>query len=219
MRPDTQKAYDLICEQIITLALPPGHAINEQQLAESLALPLAPVQEALKLLADDHLVRLTPRHGTYVADVNVPDLDQISELRLSLESLAARLAAQRAGADDLVVLAALRDEQVAARVSAADPRRLFEIDHKFHQAVAAIAGNRYLAQTLDHFFGLSLRLWHLIWASPRQQGAGSLPSAIEKHLDLFDAIAAHDADTAERIMRDHVTEFYEDARAHLSARQ
>ncbi len=216
MRPDTQKAYDLICEQIITLALPPGQAINEQQLAQSLGLPLAPVQEALKLLADDHLVRVTPRHGTYVADVNVPDLDQISELRLSLESLAARLAAQRAGPDDLLVLRALRDEQMAARRAESDPRRLLEIDHKFHQAIASIAGNRYLAQTLDHFFGLSLRLWHLLWAGPKHPDAESLPKAIEKHLDLVDAIERRDADAAGRIMADHVAKFYEDVRARLS---
>ena len=121
-RVDTQRAYELIWDKITTLALKPGAAINEQQLAGELGMALTPVQEALKLLAHEHLVVITPRHGMYVADVNTPDLDQLSELRLSLEALAAGMAAHRATPDDLVVLEAIRQEQVAA--DPGDPRRL-----------------------------------------------------------------------------------------------
>ena len=182
-RVDTQRAYELIWDKITTLALKPGAAINEQQLAGELGMALTPVQEALKLLAHEHLVVITPRHGMYVADVNTPDLDQLSELRLSLEALAAGMAARRATPDDLVVLEAIRQEQVAA--DPGDPRRLFEIDHQFHKAIAQAAHNKYLAQTLDHFFGLSLRLWYLVL--PHLE---FLPGAVEKHLDLADAIRA-----------------------------
>lgn len=209
-RVDTQRAYELVLEKIVRLELLPGAAINDQKLAADLGLALTPVQEALKQLAHDHLVRITPRHGMYVADVNIPDLDQLSELRLSLESLAAALAAQRATPDDLVVLDAIRQEQMTADPD--DPRRLFEIDHKFHRAIAQAAGNKYLAQTLDHFFGLSLRLWYLVL--PHLQ---FLPAAVEKHLDLADAIRAGDAAAAERIMRNHVESFYTEVRRALAA--
>ena len=91
------------------------------------------------------------------------------------------MAARRATPDDLVVLEAIRQEQVAA--DPGDPRRLFEIDHQFHKAIAQAAHNKYLAQTLDHFFGLSLRLWYLVL--PHLE---FLPGAVEKHLDLADAI-------------------------------
>ncbi len=209
VRIDTQRAYELILAQITRLELLPGSPINEQRLAEDLGMALTPVQEALKQLASDHLVRVTPRHGLYVADVNVPDLEKLSELRLALEALAARLAAERATEDDLVVLEAIRQEQVAADPD--DPRRLFEIDHKFHKAIAQAADNKYLAQTLDHFFGLSLRLWYLVL--PR---LAFLPRAVEKHLALVDAIRARDADCAEQIMRAHVAEFYDQVRGVLA---
>jgi len=211
VRPDTQRAYNLICEKIITLELPPGHPIHEQQLAETLEMALSPVQEALKMLADDHLVRVTARHGFYVADVNVPDLDQLSELRLALEGLAANLAAQRATPDEIIVLQALREEQTTA--DPAETRRLFEIDHKFHQAIAKSAGNRYLAQTLDHFFGLSLRLWYLVMPH-----LDFLPGSVGKHLDIVDAIARHDSAASEQLMREHVAEFYKNLRAFLLTR-
>jgi len=207
-RVDTQRAYELIWDRITTLALKPGAPINDQQLAGELGMALTPVQEALKLLAHEHLVVITPRHGMYVAELNTPDLDQLSELRLSLESLAAGLAAQRAGADDLAVLKAIREEQLAADPS--DARRLFEIDHKFHKAIAQAAHNRYLAQTLDHFFGLSLRLWYLVLPH-----LAFLPAAVGEHLELVDVIRRGDATAAERIMQSHVEEFYSNVRAVL----
>lgn len=216
-RVDTQRAYELILAKITTLELAPGAAINEQKLAQELNMGTVPVREALKLLAHDSLVVVTPRHGLYVANVSQPDLEQISELRLSLESLCARLAAQRATDDDLVVLEALRQEQVArteteADLSQASPQ-LFELDHKFHQAVAQAAHNRYLARTLDQFYGLSQRLWYL--ALP---ALGFLPAAVEKHLDLVEAIKAGDADRAEQVMYDHVKEFYDRVREVLVER-
>lgn len=209
-RVDTKRAYERIREQITTLELAPGSPINEQRLAQELDLGVVPVREALKLLAHENLVVITPRHGLYVADVNVPDLEQLSEMRLTLESLGARLAAQRATADDIVVLEALREEQ--ATTPAEDSRRLFDIDHKFHQAIAQAAGNKYLADSLERLFGLSQRLWYL--ALPHM---GFLPSAVEKHLDLVEAIEMHDADRAERIMRNHVQEFYDHVREVLIA--
>jgi DNA-binding GntR family transcriptional regulator len=209
VRVDTQRAYELIWDKITTLELAPGAHINEQLLAKELDMGLVPVREALKLLAHDNLVVITPRHGLYVADVNLPDLEQISEMRLTLESLSARLAAQRATPDELVVLEALRQEQAAT--SAEDSRRLFEVDHKFHRAIARAAHNKYLAETLDRFFGLSQRLWYLVLPH-----LGFLPSAVEKHLYLVEAIQAGDAERAEEIMRHHVGEFYDQVREILT---
>ena len=213
-RVDTRRAYELIRERITTLEMVPGSVIHEQQLAEDLDMGLSPVREALKLLVHDSLVVITPRHGFYVAEVNVPDLEQLSEMRMALESLSARLAALRATEDDIVVLEALRLEQ--ARISAEDgaaesSRRLFDVDHKFHQAVAQAAHNQYLADALERLFGLSQRLWYL--ALPQ---LGFLPSAVETHLELVDAIESHDADRAERIMRSHVQEFYDQVRKVLA---
>jgi DNA-binding GntR family transcriptional regulator len=208
VRVDTQRAYEQLWEKITTLELEPGAQINEQLLAQELGMGMSPVREALHLLAHENLVVVTPRHGLYVAGVNVADLEQLSEMRLPLESLCARLAAQRVTADDVVVLEALSQEQ--SEVPAEDSLRLFDLDHKFHQAIAKAARNKYLAQTLDRLFGMSRRLWYL--ALPH---LGYLPTAVEKHLDLVESIKAGDADRAEQIMHDHVKEFYAQVRETL----
>jgi DNA-binding GntR family transcriptional regulator len=200
-RVDTRRAYQLIREKIVTLELAPGAAINEQTLAQDLGMGLIPVREALKLLEHDELVVIPPRHGPYVTEVSIPDLEQISEMRLALESLAARLAAQRIAPDDLVVLDVLCYE--LASITPTDLERLFDLDHKFHQAIARAARNKYLTATLERHFGLSQRLWYLVLPH-----LAFLPSAVEEHLDLVEAFRTGDADRAEGIMHEHVEGFY-----------
>ncbi len=107
---DTQRAYKLIREKIVTLDLAPGASVNEQLLAKELGAGLAPVREAIKILAHDQLIDLSDQ-GIYVTDINILDLEQISEVRILAESFAARQAAQRVTPDDLVVLKALCQEQ------------------------------------------------------------------------------------------------------------
>jgi DNA-binding GntR family transcriptional regulator len=208
-RVDIRHAYELILGKITTLELVPGALINAQQLSAELGVPLFSVEEALKVLAHEHLVRATPRHGMYVSDVNVEDLQQLSELRMELESLAASLAAERATPDDIAILEALRETMSSA--GAGSPAELFDLDRRFHQAIAQSAKNVYLSQTLEHFFGLSLRLWYLVLN--RLQ---FLPGAVGKHLDLVDAIRRKDAAAAEEIARGHVREFYLAVREELA---
>ena len=207
---DTQHAYDRIRESIITLQLAPGSLINEQQLADNLHMGATAVREALKLLAHDELIVITPRHGLYVADISLPDLEQISEMRLTLEPLCAGLAAQRATSDDLTVLEALRKEQAATAPD--DSRRLLDVDHKFHQAVVRAAKNKYLIRILEHLFGLSQRLWYL--ALPQLD---MLPGAVAEHLKLVESIKSKDAESARKIMYDHVNEFYDRVRQILNS--
>jgi DNA-binding GntR family transcriptional regulator len=201
IRVDTQRAYERIRQMITTLDLAPGIAIDEGNLAEELDIGLVPIREALKLLIHDNLVEVSSRGGIFVAGVSIPELEQISELRRLLESFCARQAAQRATPDDIVILEALRQEQ--ATIPPEDSQRWFDLDHKFHQAIARAAHNKYLAQTLDHFFGLSQRLWYL--ALPHLE---FLPGAVEVHLDLVQAIKDGDADQAEALMSAHVRDFY-----------
>ena len=219
------KAISSICDLPLVLGhqlsdkleLAPVSPLNEQQLAQDLGMGLVPVREALKLLAYESLAVITPRHGLSVADVDVPDLQQLGEMRLTLESLSARLAAQRATSGDLVVLEAL--SQAQASTPAKESRRLFDVDHKFHQANGQAARDKYLAVSLERLLGPSQRLWYKLVVEPptSMPHLRFLPSAVEKHLDLVEDIKAGDADRAGKIMGSHVQEFYDQVRETLVA--
>ncbi|MEA2008541.1 MAG: GntR family transcriptional regulator [Chloroflexota bacterium] len=196
VRVDTQRAYKLIREMIVTLKLEPGQPLDEGKLAQELDMAQISVREALRLLIHEHLVEAPPR-GLYVSDINIDDLKKISDIRLNMETLSARQAAQNATEDDLIVLDALCQEQPD------EAQQLLELDHKFHQAIAQAAHNKYLADVLEHFFGLSQRLWYLVLPQ-----LDFLPGAVESHIELAEAIKARDADKAEKLMYAHIEGFY-----------
>jgi DNA-binding GntR family transcriptional regulator len=202
---DVRHAYETIREAIVTLELAPGSLVDEQRIAGDMDLGARPVREALKLLAHDELVFVTARHGIYVAEMTLPDLDRICEVRLEMEPLCAALAACRAERDDLAVLEALRREQEKA--AAGDSRRLLDMDHKFHRAIVRAAKNKHLVRIMEHLFGLSQRLWFM--ALPR---IDVLRTAVAQHLELAESIERRDAERARNLMRDHVREFHEQVR-------
>jgi DNA-binding GntR family transcriptional regulator len=203
VRIDTQRAYEIIREKIISLELAPGSPIDEGKLAEELEMGIVPVREALNLLAHDHLVEVEPEaRGLFVSKVEIPDLQQISEIRMLLEPYCARQATIHATADDIVVLEALSQEQ--GQIPQDQPKLLFDLDHKFHQAIARAAKNKFLAEILEDFYGYSKRAWFLVLPH-----LGFLPAAVESHLDMVQAIKDHNAERASQIMQDHVGDFYE----------
>jgi len=193
---DTEKAYQQLWEKITSLELAPGENLDVSTLADDLELSHASVEEALRLLAHDHLVEAPPR-GLYVAELRLSDLEKISTIRLNLETLAAQQAARNATEDDLVILQTLCEEV------AQDTRELFTLDQRFHQAIARAAHNNYLAETLERLYGLSKRLWFL--ALPYLD---FLPSAVKSHVRLVEVIRAGEESLAMEIMQKHIEEFY-----------
>lgn len=201
VRIDTQRAYELIREKITSLELAPGSSIDEGKLADEMEMGLVPVREALVLLVHDHLVTIEAQ-GLFVSKVEAPDLKQISDIRMLLEPYCAQQAALHATADDIVVLEALSQEQ--SQIPSDQPKQLFDLDHKFHQAIARAAKNKYLSEILEDFYGHSRRVWFLVLPH-----LDFLSTAVESHLEMVQAIKNHDDERAVQMMREHVQGFYE----------
>lgn len=210
--PDEQsladRAYYAIREWIVTLDLAPGSVVNERELMGRLGLGRTPVREALRDLAREQLVDVFPRRGMFVSGVDVGDIAGLSEVRLVLETEAARLAAERRNETDLEETAALLDE--LARLSGArGERRLIDLDERIHRHVARCAHNPFLEATLEQYYVLALRIWFL--ALERV----ALGAAIGEHHAILDAIRDGDADRAADVMRAHVVSFERAIRAVL----
>src|SRR5437762_1547589 len=94
------RAYHAIRDLIVSLELRPGSVINERELMERVGVGRTPTREALQRLAQERLVEVYPRRGMFVTSVDIRDLAALSEVRVLLESHAARLAAERANEAD-----------------------------------------------------------------------------------------------------------------------
>ena len=210
-RSQSEEAYLRIRERIVSLDMPPGSVVNESRLRQELTIGRTPIREALQRLARENLVRSVPHRGTFVTDVNITDLARITEVRVVLESHAARLAAERLSIADRDSFAQFL-ERLEERPSL-DQRQLMRLDQQIHREIYRAARNPFLESTLERYFNLSLRLWYLVL--DRQVG---LREAVEEHAELLRAILAGDGPAAEESMRRHVTGFEREIRKVLVER-
>jgi DNA-binding GntR family transcriptional regulator len=194
------RAYLAIRGLIVSLELPPGAVIDERELMRRLELGRTPVREALRRLAQEQLVEVFPRRGSFVTGVDVRDLARISEVRAALEPEAARLAAERATDEERRELADLSDQIVGGD-------DLMGLDERIHRAVYAAAHNHLLEKTLGEYYVLALRIWMIALGR-----AEDLEEAVEAHRDLVQAIVAGEGDRAAELMRDHIEGFEQSMR-------
>jgi len=210
--PDEQsladQAYYAIREWIVTLDLAPGSVVNERELMGRLGVGRTPVREALRDLAREQLVEVFPRRGMFVSSVDVGDIAGLSEVRLLLESEAARLAAERRGDGDLEETDALLEELDGA-AGERNARGLIDLDQRIHRHVARCAQNPFLETTLEEYYVLALRIWFV--ALDRV----ALDEAIAEHHAILEAIRDGDPGRAEAVMRAHVESFERAIRAVL----
>lgn len=196
----SEKAYHLIKEKIITLDLSPLSVIDEQTLREDLGLGRTPIREALHRLSAEGLVIIAPRRGMFVADISITDLVKIFEVRMAMEGYCARLAAKRC----TPTLIAQMEETIRAleKTPPNDAHGLMEIDERFHSLLYQAADNEFLADSLDRLHALSLRLWFLVL-----DRLGDVWSAIDQHRAIVEALKAGDAERAELLIKQYISEF------------
>ena len=210
-RSQSEEAYLRIRDRIVRLDMPPGSVVNEARLRENLKIGRTPIREALQRLARENLVKSVPHRGTFVTDVNITDLARITEVRVVLEAHAARLAAEKLASTDREAIENLL--AVVERRSVTDQKELMHLDQQIHQLVYRAARNQFLEATLERYFNLSLRLWYLVLDREIR-----LREAVDEHVDLLKAILSGDGDSAEQIMRRHVTGFEHEIRKVLVER-
>ncbi len=138
-------AYDAIKGDILAGDLLPGWAISEADRAEALRTSRTPIREALQALAQEGLVEIFPKRGTFVARLSARDVRESFELREAVETACARLAAERRTDADLERMRAAAIDPTARPADDGHYSRLAD----FHHVIVLAAQNRYLAQAFE----------------------------------------------------------------------
>jgi len=169
-------------ELVVTLELPPGGVWSELQLSEMIGIGRTPVREALQRLQGDYLVRILPRLGAQVTEINVSQQLLLLETRRVLERLIAVSAARRATTEErerlldmAVALEALIDTDVLEYL-----RHHYDIK----RYIGACARNAYAASAIAPAHAMSRRFYFLHY-----RVAHDLPVAARHHATVIRAIA------------------------------
>lgn len=205
--PLSQQAYHKIRRDIVSLALAPGAVIDESELQAELGMGRTPIREALQRLALEKLVVILPRRGMFVSEIGVTDLGRLFEVRLELECLAARLAAQRGAESHWAHMEAALD-RMPPEGEALDNDALIAIDEACHHILYEATDNPFLQDALVTFYALSLRFWYFFLAD-----IGSMPQAVEEHRAILEALRSREPERAASLMEGHIRSFQTEMQA------
>src|SRR5712671_3925119 len=171
--------------------------LDERRLSEDLGVSRTPIREAMTVLEQEGFVRTRPRRGIYVVKKTKREIVEIITVMAGLESMAARLAAERASDAEIAELRRLMDEFRCGN----DGERLDEYSDAniaFHQAIIRMSGCALLAEMTENLF-IHMRAIRKITIHQENRAARS----ISDHMRIIEALERRDADLAEQLARQH----------------
>lgn len=191
------QASDALRELILRKVLVPGQRLNEVELAAALGISRAPLREGMQRLTSEGLLTVVGQRGAFVRTINPDELRELYEVRIALETHAARLAAERADPAVLAELDELLDEtqtKLAGSESGGYPE-----DLDFHERLLRLSGNgRLVAATVRVHQQIQLA----------RLRSGHLPDrardALTEHRQIVQRLSRRDGNGAARLMKRHL---------------
>jgi len=209
----SSKAKPLYCtifkelrDRIVYGQYPPGTSLPEKELCDEFNVSRTPLREAFLKLQDMKLVTVIPRFGTTVMPVDINEIRCAFEVKIELEGLAGKLAAERIKAEQLEELETVINEAALLLKSGGNQRhhRLIEIEGRFHEIIRQATQNPVLQEMLDNLHYRCARLWSsaLSEVVPDEE-------IIEQMRDVYVALQERNSSAARSHMAEHVQYFIE----------
>jgi GntR family transcriptional regulator, rspAB operon transcriptional repressor len=201
-RSNRHVVYETLRRKVLTLELPPGAALSENELAASLGVSRTPVRESLILLGEEGLVRVLPKVGSFVSPVDAARVADAQFLREAVEL---------AALDDVPasldpgLLAELRANLDQQRAPGLDVETFFGLDEAFHHGLLRLSGHGQAWSTvvaakahLDRARRLGLH------------ETNGVDRPVHEHHEILDAVAAGDLAGARGHLRAHLRVVFDD---------
>lgn len=199
---NAQRIEAALMDDIAAGALKPGARLDETRLAERFGVSRTPVREALSRLAAQGIVVAGDKRGVQIAEYTREQLAQIFEAMHEIETVCARLAAQR-----MTLLARAEIEAAQARcvdaAKAGDLAAYLRANEAFHMAIYRATGNPYIRELASDF-----RRRTGPFRAKKFASADDLIASAESHEELLRSIFSEDSESASEGMRAHMTESF-----------
>lgn len=197
----------LIYEDIVGLHIRPGTKLNTNQIASALGISRTPVAEAIAALTEQGFVISKPgQTGSFVLELNLPDMINLYRVRNAIESEAAALCAH--SADDEVVRRLVKlAEGFKNSVTAHDIRGMKDTDMPFHRLMVDSCGNPYLIKSYEQILPMLTMYQSSMLEFVGQHANESNPwfsSVKYNHNSIVEAIRLRMPEMARKSMADHV---------------
>jgi DNA-binding GntR family transcriptional regulator len=196
-RPIVPQIYDALRDAIVRVALLPGQAISETEMAVSFGVSRTPVREALIRLADEGLIDIYPQAGTFISRIDLGAVREAQFVRQTLETAVAVQAAAASVGSAVFEPVLARQERA---ISDGDFAMFFAADEDFHRRVFELSGHG--------------ATWRLVQAAKshldrvrqlERPAELTLLEMLRQHRAIAAAIAAGDSDAVVDAVREHAS--------------
>jgi DNA-binding GntR family transcriptional regulator len=187
-------------DEIIRGDLVPGQYLRLEEIAARFDVSTMPVREALRDLEAEGMVTIFPHRGAIVTQLSADELQDIYDIRTTLEEMATRLAVPFVTKAILTELTSLI-EQIENHLG--DVATLVKLNHQFHLTLYAASGRRHLCELIRM---LRYRSQHYLHVYTAEVDVGHLPQTPGEHRAILEACKRGDAEQAAALTREHVAE-------------
>ena len=200
-RSNRQRVYETLRKRIVSLELAPGASLSENELAAAMSVSRTPVRESLILLADEGLVRIFPKLGSFVARIDPGKVADAQFIREAIELASIADAVERV---DDATIDGLRSQIVAQR-DTSDLDDFFALDEQFHRSLLEAGGHGSAWRTVvgaKAHLDRARRLGLL--------GSTAISVLIDEHEAVVDGLADRDLATVQAALRAHLRKVFAD---------
>lgn len=192
------KVFNRLRNDILNGIYKPDENLIETKLSEVLGVSRTPVREAIRQLELEGLVQSIPNKGAVVKGISAQDIEDIYTIRMLIEGLAAKWAAEKITEEELTELREALDLE-EFYTSRNDSNHLMQFDNKFHEIIFKASKSKPLMHTLSTFHHYVQRARNASLESPVRA-----KEVLNEHRAIYLAILARDPDKAEQLTIQHI---------------
>ena len=180
------RAYQNIKFQIIRGNLRPGTRLLEEELAKAMSISRAPIREAFNKLEKEGFVTTIPRKGTAVSNVTTEIIEDIFEIRETLETLAVKKSLGKIFIDELEKVGDNFKEFINKSGNAENRIQYLVLDKKFHDLLSQNCGNKKLIELLANLQE------QIHWLRNISLKRTTFSGSVREHLAIIEALKRND---------------------------
>ena len=185
-------------ERIVGWNYPPEHRLTELGLCREFGVSRSPVREALRALVTNGFVRKLANRGYAVRQLDLYEIQELYDLRTALElHVVEQLASSGSRKPQLEALR--RAWKAILNAAPKKGEELAQLDARFHETLAELAGNRMLLADLRRINERLLVLRMIDFGRPKRSD-----TTCRQHMKVIERILAGDAPGARAAMRKNI---------------
>ena len=213
LKSDFQELVTRMENMILTGLLQPRERLVELKLSEELGVSRFWIRDAFKILETKGLIKVVPYKGAVVCGLDEQEIEDIFEVRIELDALATRKAAENVKKSDISILKRMA-KQFEGSVRSGDPGDMISANENFHDYIYKLSRNQTLVQMINQLKVRGHILRYHAWNSPE-----TIQRIQQEHRLFIKWMESNDLELLDDLARRHISYSKDSYLLHLKAKK